>query len=142
MLEVISVFLTAYPLLGLGLVSFIVTVVGILTYKYATDQDIMKSLKEEIKMLSNEAKKAKDTPEKMMELNKKAMEKNMSYMMHSFKPMMITMIPFGLFFIWLSKIYNAAGPINIIFFSLSWFWVYIIFSIIFNMILRKLLKVY
>ncbi len=142
MLEVISVFLTTYPLLGLGLVSFIVTLAGSLTYKYATDQDIMKSLKEEIKMLSNEAKKAKDTPEKMMELNKKAMEKNMTYMMHSFKPMMITMIPFGLFFIWLRKIYNVAGLINLGLFSLSWFWVYVIFSIIFNMILRKILKVY
>jgi len=52
------------------------------------------------------------------------------------------MIPFGLFFIWLRKIYNVAGLINLGLFSLSWFWVYVIFSIIFNMILRKILKVY
>lgn len=128
--------------MGLLLVSFVVTLIGILTYKYATDQDVMKSLKEEIKMLSGDAKKAKDNPEKMMELNKKVMEKNMHYMKHSFKPMIITMIPFGLFFIWLNKIYSTAGPINLVFFSLSWFWVYVIFSIVFNIVLRKALKVY
>lgn len=142
MFESISNLLVSYPITGLALVSIIVTLASTLIYKYATDQDVMKSLKEETKMLSAEAKKAKDDPKKMIELNKRVMEKNMDYMKHSFKPMIITMVPFGLFFIWLSKIYTNIGPIIPSISWLSWFWIYIIFSIALSIILRKILKVY
>ncbi len=142
MFELISNLLVSYPITGLVLVSIVVTLASTLVYKYATDQDVMKSLKEETKMLSEEAKKAKDDPKKMIELNKRVMEKNMDYMRHSFKPMIITIVPFGLFFIWLSKIYSDIGPIISSASWLSWFWLYVIFSIVLSIVLRKILKVY
>lgn len=142
MFELIPNLLVSYPVTGLVLVSIAVTLTSTLIYKYATDQEVMKSLKEETKMLSAEAKKAKEDPKKMIELNKRIMEKNMDYMRHSFKPMIITIIPFGLFFVWLSKIYTNLGPIIPNMAWISWFWIYIIFSILLSIVLRKILKVY
>ena len=71
---------------NLMILSLILTVFITLVYKYVTDQELMKSLKAEIKVIQKEMKQFKEDPKKVMEIQKKAMEKNMKYMMHSFKP--------------------------------------------------------
>jgi uncharacterized membrane protein (DUF106 family) len=126
---------------NLILFSLTLSVAMTLAYKYITNQKMMKELKDEMKIYQNEMKEYKDNPEKMLNLQKKVMEKNMKYMMESFKPTLITMIPVLIIFMWLRGYYMDLGDPKVLF-GLSWFWAYFIFTIIFGIALRKLMKVY
>ena len=128
------------PLGGLIFLSFVITLVVTVAYKYLTDQEVMKSLKAELKEIQKEIKEAKNDTAKMMELNKRSMEKNMQYMMKSFKPTFITLIPILIIFNWLRNVYNGL-ELNFLGIQ-SWIWIYIIFSIVFSIILRKLMRVH
>jgi len=96
------------PLLGLSsfmailILSLVISLIIILCYKYFTDQDLMKQLKEEMKAFQKQMKELKEHPEQMMKVQKKAMETNMKYMMHSMKPTLITFIPIILIFGWMN----------------------------------------
>lgn len=90
------------PLFGILVISIIITVMITLIYKWTTDQNLMKQLKDEIKEFQKEAKTLKSDPQKAMQVQKKAMQTNMKYMMHSFKPMLFTFIPIILIFGWLN----------------------------------------
>ncbi len=125
------------PLVAIIIISFLMTLLITLAYKFLTNQVLMKSLKEEIKGFQKEMKENKDNPQKVMEIQKQALEKNMKYMMHSFKPTLFTFIPLIIIFTWLRLTYST---ITLPF--LSWFWIYIISSIIFSMVLRKSLKIH
>lgn len=104
-----------------------------------TDQEIMKSLKKEIKDIQKDMKKFRDEPEKVMSLQKEAMKKNMDYFKKSMKPNLVSLLPIIFLFGWLRKYFDAqAGPY---FLGLSWFWVYFIFAIVSSIIIRKMLKV-
>ena len=122
-------------------ISFLITLLTTVIYKYTTDQEFMRSVKEEIKILREDAKKFKDEPKKMMEVNKIMWEKSMKQMSQSFKPMLYTFIPIIFLFGWLRNHYVALGNPDI-FFGLSWLWSYIIFSLVFNLALRKILKIH
>lgn len=122
-------------------ISFLITLITTVIYKYTTDQELLKSIKLELKELKAEAKSFKEDPKKMMEINKKMMEKSMKQMTQSWKSMIITFVPVILIFGWLSGYYKGIGNPDILF-GLSWFWSYLIFSIIFNFALRALLKVH
>ena len=124
--------------MGIIIISFLLTLMITLVYKKFTDQEIMKSLKQEIKDLSSEAKKYKDDPKKALDMQKKAMEKNLEYFKHSLKPMLITMLPLLIIYSWLGGVFKDGGAIL---FGLSWIWIYIISSFIFSILLRKVLKV-
>lgn len=126
---------------GLLVVSFILTAVMTIIYKFMTDQKLMKELKEEMAALRKDMKTLKDNPAKMMEVQKKAMEKNMKYMMHSMKPTIITFLPIIIIFSWLRSYYEVLGNPKI-FLGLSWIWAYIIFSFAISIALRKLLKIH
>ncbi|MFC2136002.1 EMC3/TMCO1 family protein [Bacteroidota bacterium] len=98
------------PLLDLGyfwailIISFVLTLLITLIYKYVTDQELMKSLKTEMKELQKELKQlTKTNPSKAMAHQKKVMEKNMQYMKHSFKPTLYTFIPIIIIFGWLNS---------------------------------------
>jgi uncharacterized membrane protein (DUF106 family) len=96
------------PLLKLGyfwaiiILSFLITLFITVVYKFATDQNLMKKLKDEMKGMQKEMKLLKDNPQKAMAHQKKIMEKNMQYMKHSFKPTLYTMIPIIIIFSWLN----------------------------------------
>ncbi len=122
-------------------ISFFITLIITVAYKYFTDQNLMKSLKEDTKRLQSDMKNHKDNPTKMMEIQKEAMEKNMKYMMHSFKPTLITLIPLLIIFAWLRNAYKGID-LNFLGFIHNWIWLYILVSIISSIILRKLLKVH
>ena len=74
------------PILELGsgtaviIISLILTLMINIFYKFFTDQELMKSLKAELKELQKEMKTLKEDPEKFMKVQKKAMEKNLTYM--------------------------------------------------------------
>ncbi len=126
---------------GLMIVSLILTLLMTLATKFFTDQKIMKTLKDELKELQNGLKDTAQTAEQKMHLQKNMMAKNMEYMKHSLKPMLITFLPIIVIFGWLRNYYIAIGDPKV-FFGISWFWSYMIFSIVFSILLRKLLKIH
>jgi uncharacterized membrane protein (DUF106 family) len=91
------------PLLGIILLSFIISLIITVIYKYTTDQNMMKQLKDEIKEFQNEIKTLKDNPEKAMQVQKEAMKTNMKYMSMSMKSTLITFIPIIFIFGWMSS---------------------------------------
>jgi uncharacterized membrane protein (DUF106 family) len=93
------------PLAAILLVSFILSVIVMLAYKYTTDQNVMKQLKDELNAFQKEMKDLKAHPEKAMEVQGKAMETNMKYMMHSLNATIYTILPIVLIFGWLSAHY-------------------------------------
>ena len=125
------------PLAGILIVSFILMLLTTLVYKYFTNQEVLKRLKEENKSLSEEMKKNRDNPQRLLELQKQQMSKSLEPLKHQMKPMLITFIPFILVFGLLKNAYNG-----ILVLGMNWFWAYLIFSIVFSMILRKLMKVH
>ena len=128
------------PLIALLIISFILTLITTLAYKYLTDQEKIKALKEEIKQIQNDIKQFKDDPKKMMELQKQSFQKGFVDMMkHQMKPLLFTLIPIFIIFSWLKEAYTPFGDLI---FGLGWFGIYFISAIIFSMILRKLFKVY
>jgi uncharacterized membrane protein (DUF106 family) len=126
---------------NLIVLSLILTFFITLVYKYVTDQESMKSLKDDMKEIRKEMKQFKEDPKKMMELQKRSMENMMKSFKHNFKPMIITFLPLILIFGWLRNHYaNLGNPA--VFLGLGWIWAYIIFSLIFGILLRKLFKVH
>jgi uncharacterized membrane protein (DUF106 family) len=128
------------PLTGLIIISFLIALISTLVYKFATDQNLMKNIKEEMKDLKNEIKKAANDPAKMDELNKRSIEKSMTQMKHSMRPTLWTIIPFLLVFVWLRVEYTDLA-VKFLWID-SWFWIYFLFSIIFSLVLKKILKVH
>ena len=88
-------------------VSAIITLV----YKFMTDQNLMKQLKNEMKELQKEMKELRNNPEKMMEVQRQVMQTNSKYMMQSMKSTLITFIPIILIFGWMNA-HIAYEPIR------------------------------
>ena len=126
--------------IGMILIILIITIFMTLVQKYGTDQKTLRELKKEQKELSEEMKKSREHPEKMMELQKKQFAFIPKMMKLSMRPIIYTSIPLILFFRWFMDFFGAIG--NVKFFGfLSWFWFYLIGSMIFSSILRKIFKV-
>tara|TARA_Y100000310_G_C20702941_1_gene831754 strand:+ start:4748 stop:5215 length:468 start_codon:yes stop_codon:yes gene_type:complete len=134
---------------GVLLISILLTLLTTIFYKLFTDQEMMKSLKAELKHLQKEMKTLKDDPDKFMKVQKKAMEKNLTYMKHSMKPTLFTFIPLILIFGWLKHTFTDAGDIvnwgfNIPLFGtgLGWLGTYFFSAVVSSIFIRKLLKVH
>ncbi|MBS3141453.1 DUF106 domain-containing protein [Candidatus Woesearchaeota archaeon] len=133
------------PILGLSpaasllIISLILTTLTTIAYKYTTDQKFLKEIKEEINLINKEVKELKDNPQKVMEKQKVLWEKNLKIMGHTLKSSIYTLIPLLIIFTWLRSFYQPQGDIL---FGLSWIWVYILSSIVFSMIIRKVLKIH
>ena len=97
-----------FPLLSLPtlwaviILSFLISLIITIIYKYTTDQNLMKQLKEEMKEFQKEVKELKKEPEKAMQVQKKAMQTNMKYMMQSMKSTLFTFIPIIIIFSWMT----------------------------------------
>ena len=126
--------------LGMLILVFVIALITTLVQKYATDQESLRELKKEQKILQEEMKKYKEHPEKLIELQKKQLEFIPKTMKLSMRGIVYTAIPFILFFRWFYDFFTAMGDPKFFGF-LSWFWFYLIFSIIFSTILRKVMKV-
>jgi len=100
----------------------------------------LKELKKEQKSLQEEINKNRGNPEKMRELSKK----QLAFFPKTFKltsrSILFTGIPFILFFRWFYDTFAALGQ-PLFFGFLSWFWFYLIFTMVFSGIIRKWLKV-
>ena len=125
---------------GMALIIFLISVIMTLFQKYATDQKTLREMKEQQKKLNEEVKKVKDNPQKMVELQKESMKLMGPMMMLGMRPVMYTAIPLILFFRWFMDFFSAIGDFKFFGFF-SWFWFYLIGTIIFSSILRKVMKV-
>ena len=124
---------------GMGIVVFIMALVTTLTQKYGTDQETMRELKKEQKELQAKIKSLERGSKEYSELSMKSLEMMSPMMKLSMRPVIYTAIPFILLFRWFSDFFTVAGDVRL--FGLSWFWFYLIGSIIFSSILRKVFKV-
>ena len=120
-----------------------------LSYKYLTDQEKMGHLKSEQKRFQEEMKLHREDKEKMMEIQKESLKVSMDYFKHSMRPMLYTFLPLILIFGWVRNLYPAIEgakvvliTIPILGWKLGWLGTYIIASIIFSTIFRKVLKVH
>ncbi len=125
---------------GMLALVFIISLLTTIIQKYTTDQETLKELKKEQKILQEEMKKYKNHPEKMMELQKKSFEFLPKTMKLSMRAIVYTAIPFILLFKWFWDFFTDLGNPKLLGF-MGWIWFYILFSIIFSSILRKVLKV-
>jgi uncharacterized membrane protein (DUF106 family) len=141
----------AYPLFFIILFSFIITFFLTLLYKKFTDQEKHKAYAEKQREFREKSKLLKNEPEKLLEMQKEMMQGSMEQMRDSFKPLIISFIPIMFAFAFLKWAYTEANVGEIISWNVNlpifgtgagWFLSYIIFSLIFNSILRKILKVY
>lgn len=126
--------------IGMILVVFIITLITTLIQKYGTDQKALKELKHEQKLLQEEMKKYRDNPAKISELSKKQMEFIPKTFKLTSRTILFTGIPFILFFRWFYDFFAVIGQPKFFGF-LSWFWFYLIFTLIISSILRKVMKV-
>ncbi len=127
------------PLFGVVFVAFVLTLLITLAYKHFTDQHLLQSIKERTKKMQKEMKGLSGDMEALKKKQSEMMELQMKMMMQTLKPMLITMLPIILVFAWLRTAYEGVGDIFWIF---GWLGSYIIFSIVFSIVLRKLLKVH
>ena len=84
------------------LLSFLISLIITVVYKYTTNQNLMKQLKDEMKEFQREIKELKKEPEKAMAIQKKSMQTNMKYMMQSMKSTLYSILPIILIFNWMS----------------------------------------
>lgn len=126
--------------LGMTLVILFVSLIMTLAQKYGTDQNTLREMKREQKTLQEEMKKYKEHPEKMMEIQRKQLEFFPKMLKMSMRPMIYTAIPLILFFRWFMDFFTSIGDPKFFGF-LSWFWFYLLGSIIFSSILRKVMDV-
>ncbi len=90
------------PLLAVVLISFLLSLLITVVYKYTTDQNLMKQMKTEMKELQTQMKTMQQHPEKMKEAQGKFMQINGKFMMESMKPTLFYFIPIILIFGWLN----------------------------------------
>ena len=135
--------------IGVIIISLILTSLVTLVYKLFTNQEMLKTMKQQLKDYQKQMSELKSQPEKMMEIQKKSMELNMQYMKHTMKPTLFTFLPIIIIFSWLRDSFLNKGDIitwsfNIPLFGtgLGWLGTYIISSIIISILLRKIFKIY
>jgi len=121
----------AYPRISIIVLSLIVTLLITIVNFFMVDRKRMKEIRDKQKKLREEMKNFKDNPEKMLEINKKMMEDMPEQLKHSFKPMLVTLVPLLILFSWLRTTYATTIIAS------TWIWWYIVASIVFSIILRK-----
>ena len=96
------------PLVGISVFWGIVTLslcgalLSTLANKYFSDQNEIKRLKDEQKQHQQKMKESRNNPEEMISAQKHMSRITFELLRHSFKPMLITLIPFWLLFIWMN----------------------------------------
>ncbi|MBN4049214.1 DUF106 domain-containing protein [archaeon AH-315-M20] len=85
------------------ILSFLISLIITIIYKYTTNQNLMKQLKDEMKAFQKQIKELKAEPERAMKVQKQAMQTNMKYMMQSMKSTLYSFIPIILIFGWMNS---------------------------------------
>lgn len=126
--------------IGMIIVTGIIMLTITLVQKFTVDNDTLRQLKLDQKKIQADIKELKNHPEKVMELQKESLKKAGEMFTLSMRSFSYTAVPIILFFRWFSDYFTSFDPPLKIFGFFSWFWAYFIFSIIFSIIFRKMLK--
>ncbi len=126
--------------MGLIIVSAIITLFITIIQKYTVDNEALKQLKADQKKLQQNMKELKDNPEKLMQLQQESLAKAGEMFQISMRSFSYTAIPIILFFRWFSDYFAQFNPPVRIFGIFTWFIAYLISSIIFSIIFRKMFK--
>lgn len=150
-------FVRTQPLISIILFSFLITCFSVWLNKKLINQDRLRDLKKKQKEIQEKVNQEKD-PQKKLEIQKETLEISSEMMQMTMKPMMISMIPFLIFLEVLRRTYTAAAVGNIIPWNFyipglcsfamtkglcngaGWLLSYIIFSIILQPIVKKIMK--
>jgi uncharacterized membrane protein (DUF106 family) len=98
------------PFLSILFISIILGVITTVVYKFASNQNKIKELKEKQKSLQKKLKTIpKDQPEKLMEVNSQMMKISGPLMKESFKPTLWTLLPSLLILTWMAANLAFAG---------------------------------
>jgi len=127
---------------GLIIIVLFINIIITVVHKYTTDQDKLKELRTKSKEIQNQIKEAQKNQdqEKVSELSKQSFSQMGEQMKQSFGSMGYTAIPIILFFRWFGDFFTALDNPDI-FLGFGWLGTYLIFSIIFSIVIRKVLKV-
>ena len=127
---------------GMLIIVLIIATGTTIIQKYTTNQEALRELKDAQKILQKEIKKFQQegNQTKMMELQKQQFEFMPKMMKLSMASVVYTGIPFILFFRWFND-YFVMIPEFRFFGFITWFWFYLIFTMIFSGFIRKWLKV-
>jgi uncharacterized membrane protein (DUF106 family) len=136
------------PNLGMIIISLFISILISIVQKYTTDQEALRELKKEQKAMQEEMKKYRDNPDKMLEVQKKQMELMPRQFELTMSSSLYTIVPIILFFRWFSDYFTANSSVKLLGFLMAsksflfpgWVWAYLILSIIFMIILKRLLK--
>jgi len=123
---------------GMTLLVLLLSIFMTLVQKYTTDQKTMREMKEEQKRLQQEMKKLEVGSKEHSELGMKSMKMMGPMLKLGMRPIIYTAIPIILLFRWFADYFAV---VDFKFWIFSWFWFYLLGSIIFSSILRKILKV-
>ena len=121
-----------YPVYSIIILSAVVTLISSLVTKWLTNQEHLKTLKERQKQIQKDLKTCKPGDKLFEELQAEMIQISMTMMKSSFKPLLVTFIPFLLLLGWIRSTYTTILP--------GWIWYYIISSIAFSLVYRKILK--
>jgi uncharacterized membrane protein (DUF106 family) len=107
----LSPVLVLQPLLAIGSVAVVISLLITVTYKFTTNQNLLKAIREEMKSIQKELRESRGDANKASELNKKLMQKTGQQMKHSMRSYIFTLIPVILIFSWMQghvAYYNIA----------------------------------
>lgn len=99
---VFSPLLSLPTVVAVIILAFLISLIVTIVYKFTTDQNLMKQLKEEMKEFQKEIKELRANPQKAMEVQKKSMQTNAKYMMQSMKSTLYSILPIILIFSWMT----------------------------------------
>lgn len=101
---IFSPLLKLHPLIGLIILSFLISLIITLIQKFTTNQTRLKEIKEEMKSHQKRMKEvSKEDPQKAMKMQKESMKLTMETMKHSMRSMLYSFIPIILIFSWMSS---------------------------------------
>lgn len=89
-------------LLAVLILSFLISLLVTVVYKFTTDQNLMRDLKQEMKDFQKQIKELRNEPQKAMEVQKKSMQTNLKYMSHSMKSTLYSILPIIIIFSWMN----------------------------------------
>jgi len=140
---------TSSATMDIYIITLIVALFITLVNKYLTDQVAIKALRAEMKELQKKMRKVmQKDPQKAQKMQQEIMKKNFENMKHTMNPkvMLITFVPIIIVFTFVGKFYGPFGELMDFpfwFFWQPWEWlgVYIFFSLINSILLKKVLDV-
>ena len=124
---------------GMLVLVLLLSIFMTLIQKYTTDQKTLREMKEEQKKMQEDLKKLEVGSKEHSELSMKSLKFVGPMFKLSMRPIIYTAIPIILLFRWFTDYFSL---VDFKFFGfLSWFWFYLLGSIIFSSVLRKVFNV-